>query len=342
MALSEIYVDPSIAADSGAGTVGDPYGDLEYAIEQTTFDTTNGTRVNIKAGTDEVLAAELSLALEDTSVSVAWVPSQTAPCVFQGYTATAGDDGIGGISGGGSVSIYDEASGKDHISFVDLHLYNCGSAAILNVDDSCHVINCEINNTTGIGVDLSVLCSMIGCYVHDVGSIGINLSQQCFVAFNFIHVDTANAKGIYAQGSNDLYRNIITCSSSADGIWLKGGTSAINNSIYSTAGTGVGIWMDVHNTRALAVMNNLIEGFSGTGGIAIDYNALSDGIGYFAGNSVYDCATAYGTPIIPALYESGNETLTASPFTAAATNDFSPVDTGLVKEGSLPAAFPGP
>ena len=50
MAITEVYVDPSIAADSGAGTVGDPYGDLEYAIEQTTFDTTNGTRVNIKIG----------------------------------------------------------------------------------------------------------------------------------------------------------------------------------------------------------------------------------------------------------------------------------------------------
>ena len=46
MAFSEVYVDPSIAADSGTGTIGDPFGDLEYAIEQSTFDTTNGTRVN--------------------------------------------------------------------------------------------------------------------------------------------------------------------------------------------------------------------------------------------------------------------------------------------------------
>ena len=28
MAFKEIYVDPSINADSGAGTSGDPYGDL--------------------------------------------------------------------------------------------------------------------------------------------------------------------------------------------------------------------------------------------------------------------------------------------------------------------------
>ena len=43
---TELYVDPSIAADSGAGTIGDPYGDLEYCIEQETFDLTNGTRIN--------------------------------------------------------------------------------------------------------------------------------------------------------------------------------------------------------------------------------------------------------------------------------------------------------
>ncbi len=58
MALTEIYVDPAIAADSGAGTEGSPYGDLEYAIEQETFDLTNGTRVNIKAGTDELTKKE--------------------------------------------------------------------------------------------------------------------------------------------------------------------------------------------------------------------------------------------------------------------------------------------
>ena len=44
MAITEVYVDPSIAGDSGVGTIGDPYGDLEYAIEQETFDTKKCTR----------------------------------------------------------------------------------------------------------------------------------------------------------------------------------------------------------------------------------------------------------------------------------------------------------
>jgi len=34
MALTEIYVDPAIAANSGTGTSGDPYGDLQYALNR--------------------------------------------------------------------------------------------------------------------------------------------------------------------------------------------------------------------------------------------------------------------------------------------------------------------
>ena len=126
MALTELYVDPSIAADSGAGTIGDPYGDLEYCLEQEDYDLTNGIRVNIKAGTDEVVAAELSVAMASTAApgkSVAWVPTQAAPCVFQGYTTAAGDGGKGGISGGGSVSIYSDTA-LDFVHFVDLQQHH--------------------------------------------------------------------------------------------------------------------------------------------------------------------------------------------------------------------------
>ena len=99
MAITEIYVDPSINADSGTGAIGTPYGDLEWAIEQATFDTTNGTRINIKAGTAEILAASLDTALNSASPSAAWVPTPTAQLIFQGYTTAAGDGGKGDIDG---------------------------------------------------------------------------------------------------------------------------------------------------------------------------------------------------------------------------------------------------
>lgn len=76
MALTEVYVDPSIAGDSGAGTVGDPYGDLEYALEQVTRDATNGDRFNIKAGTDEILEFALDVIVDYGT------PTRIAPLFF--------------------------------------------------------------------------------------------------------------------------------------------------------------------------------------------------------------------------------------------------------------------
>ena len=107
MPITEVYVDPSINFDSGTGTLVDPYGDLEYAIREETFDLVNGTRLNIKAGAVETLVAPLNTSFADTSVSIAWPIGATGtPSVtLQGYTATAGDGGQGDISGGGLVSI---------------------------------------------------------------------------------------------------------------------------------------------------------------------------------------------------------------------------------------------
>ena len=56
MAITEVYVDPAINGNSGTGTLVDPYGDLQYALDTKARDSTNGDRFNIKAGTAEVLA----------------------------------------------------------------------------------------------------------------------------------------------------------------------------------------------------------------------------------------------------------------------------------------------
>ena len=59
MAITNYYVDPSINANSGTGTIGDPFGDLQYALDTVTRDSTNGDQFNIKAGTAEVLTGTL-------------------------------------------------------------------------------------------------------------------------------------------------------------------------------------------------------------------------------------------------------------------------------------------
>lgn len=336
---AEIYVDPSIAADSGAGTVGDPYGDLEYAIEQTTFDTTDGTRVNIKAGTDEILAAVLQDALNDTVTTVAWAPAEVAPCVLQGYTATAGDGGVGGISGSGSIGIFTGAA-FDYIHLIDLHMHNCGSSAVIDLDNFCSVIRCEVDNTSGAGVQLDDEGVVSECYIHNIGNVGAEASAGTLIQHNYFE----NGTNVFTRAINlplpgFVYRNIIDIDGASDGIIINTGAKILHNSIYSNAGTGQGI-VGVTGRVALCITNNIVEGFSGSGGIGFDLDVSNFGVLIYGGNAAFNNATNYTAPAAFTLDDLGdNETLLASGFKDAANRDFSPINTGSVKEGALPADF---
>ena len=342
MAISEIYVDPSLAADSGAGTIGDPYGDLEYAIEQTTFDTTNGTRVNIKAGTEEVLAAGLQTSIADTSVAAAWVPSRTAPIIFRGYTAEAGDGGMGVISGGGSVFPINN-SALHWIHFIDMEIYNTGVQGMIGLGNYCNLIRCKIHDTNG-GVNLRDYSQIVGCHIYDIG-IGINLENECYAAFNIIDTVTGTRSAPttaldLVQTGTLAYRNIIKVDGATDAIVMPQGTRVIGNSIYSVAGTGQGIRASTTARDLLMVMNNVVEGFSGSGGVGFDFSAAGTRLDVYTGNAAYNNEAEYsGTPLTIFDDYGTNETLTASPFTDPTNMDFSPVDTGSIKEGATPNTF---
>lgn len=341
MAITEIYVDPSIAGDSGDGSIGDPYGDLEYAIEQETFDTTNGTRVNIKAGTDEVLAANLSTALADTGTSVAWVPTEAAPLIFQGYTATAGDGGICGIDGDGSVPIFSNAN-TDYVFFVNCHLHNTGSNAILLLDNFCGVLGCEIDNTTTTAMTFGNHTAVVGCYIHNVGGKGIEASAGTLVFANYF-ADGSNefTLGVEVETTGVVLRNRFKLADEAGAIKLGPHCYAIHNSIFSDGSDAKGIAVD-GNDLCGGIINNLVEGFSGSGGIGIDYSIAGSHLIFSGGNSVYNCDTDIAAMAGHLFYGlGGDESLSASPFAAASSDNFSPVDTGNVKEGSVPSVIGG-
>ena len=342
MALTEIFVDPSLNSDTGSGTIGDPFGDLEYAIEQTTFDTTNGTRVNIKAGTDEVLAAPLQTALADTSVTVAWVPTSSAPLVFQGYTSAVGDGGIGGISGGGSFSIIGDPT-IDYVHLVNLHCHNTGSNPVIDIDNWCSVTRCEIENSSSNGISFDTACIAAENYVHNIGGIGILIggSGSC-AAYNHLADGTNTfSQGILSFSGSTVERNIVSLTGNGDGIVTTLMTNVIGNSIFSSGSVGTGIVSNASVTNAI-ITNNVIEGFSGAGGIGIDLGAAAVNVVSYGGNAVYNCATEYVAASGIIIDDLGdNEILTASPFTNAAGGDFNPVDTGNVKEGALPHLIGG-
>ena len=83
MAFTDYFVDPSLDIDYGSGTIGDPFGDLQYALDTVTRNATDGDRFNIKSGTDEVITGgNLSLALYGA-------PNEQTVLIFRGYTAVA-------------------------------------------------------------------------------------------------------------------------------------------------------------------------------------------------------------------------------------------------------------
>lgn len=334
------YVDPAGNANSGTGSIGDPFLDLQYALNTVTRDATNGNQFNIKAGTDEVLAAALSLATYGN-------PGTTSPLVIRGYTATANDGGIGGISGAATYSIWNGA--QDNISFIDLHLHNCGAANIVDGETSASlrlsVIHCEIDDTTGHGLVGAATAVFRDNYIHNVGNYGIRLiGSDCVIKNNFLKNGTNKFVIAIALGGGTsgvkIENNIISIDGTSIGINPIGYAPQIEgNSIYSAGGTGKGILV---NTAADAVgitlINNIVQGFSGSGGVGISAPVASI-LNLYGNNKCYNNATNFSI-VGRVLSDLGNnDTLLASPFTNPAGDDFS-VSTA-VKATAYPSSFYG-
>ena len=323
---TETYVDPSIAADSGAGTSGDPYGDLQYALDTVTRDSTNGDRFNIKSGTDEILSSSLSLATYGS-------PGTTSPLIFQGYTTTAEDGGIGGISGNGSVAIWNNTI-NDYIHWVDLHLHTCGAATIVTVDVRCSFTNCEFDNTTGGGVVTDSACRFFNCYFHNIGAVGIQVAATAIIEGCYFKNETNDFTTAILSTTADSYigSNTLDLDGTSNGIVFSSHRNLIKgNSVFSSAGTGTGI--EITSGYNQILINNICEGFSGTGGIGFDLQSGADFILY-GNNAAYNNATNYNENSDFISDIGNNETLLASPFTNAGSADFT-IDT-TVKATAYP------
>lgn len=334
MAITEVYVDPSIAGDSGAGTIGDPYGDLEYACENATYPGSGGIRFNVKAGTDEILAVELSAAI----ATGGFTPAENNPLIFQGYTAAAGDGGVGGISGGGSVSIISDTA-FDYVFFVDMHLHNCGANPAITLDNYGGAIRCEIENCS-VGIDADLGWTIAECYIHTCTSYCIDRTSGQHYA-NYIDGTSCTSDCVVFLDTNTVfYNNIVISTDGVDGIRSGNESVAINNSVYANAaGNAAGIYVSGSHVMQV-VSNNIVEGFSGTNGVGFEFATANDGARLFRSNAVYNCATEYQTPGVT-VRSGDNETLTASAFNSPGTGDFSPADSGNVKEGAVPQMIGG-
>ena len=295
MAMTEYYVDPSIAANSGTGTIGDPYGDLQYALDNITRDTTDGDRINIKSGTAEVLSSAIDYSTYGT-------PTIGAPLLYRGYASTAGDGGIGEIDLGGN------AQSNTAISWCDLKIHNFSSFGIT----SAVADNCWLDPTTNGGVTVSTYAkltnsfvttsvilngrngSVHGCYIllttgFTVPSLLVNLVGGCEVSNNILHFQSGLTLG-----------NISTLYGNYDGCTIQ------NNSLLNESSrAGGGVVLSVKNGQN--VQGNISENFSnGFSGFSNEPN------GTIQHNAGYNNTTDFAN-MVPVI-EDDNESLSASAF----------------------------
>lgn len=316
------------------GTVSLPFATIQFAVDKITRDATDGDRFNIKAGVDDnVVDAAIDLTTYGT-------PSSFVPIIFEGYTSAAGDGGIGGISGGGSVSVLNTVT-ISAAYFRNLHLHNCGSANILGLDNDCGIVNCEIENTTGIGIDIDNNYTIVGCHIHNTGT-AINGAQAGLVYSNHIDMpDGSSLVAISVTASCTVCFNTIRLTGSAtdsDGVRYRDNTRVFNNSIWSDAGTGQGIIKGGTTNWGIKVFNNVVEGFSGTGGVGISL-ASDDHPSVYGSNQLYnnathvsDAADHFGSFIAADVAPTAS-----APMVDPANNDFEAND--VIKDTAWPSAL---
>lgn len=335
MALTQYYVDPSIAASSGTGTIGDPFGDLQYGLNTVTRDSTNGDQFNIKAGTAEVLGAALTLATYGT-------PTYSAPLVLRGYTSVAGDGGVGAISGAGSYAILSE-TGKDFIHLADLRLYNTGSATPVSLRDYCTIANCQVDTSTANQfLFLRRYCEVVGCYLTGAVVVRAIYIGRGAVLNNKMHLTGCSCGIHFYEGDNKSVAigNAIHVSGSvgsSGAIYSSaaGGLLVVGNSIlYTGSGTDrYGIyWSPTAAGRMFAAWNNIVAGYATTSSIGL----YSTGeVVLLGSNAFYNNTTNESLASGPFFRVSSNVALGALPWTDAANGDWSLTAAGITALAGL-------
>ena len=303
------YVDPAIAADSGTGTIGDPFGDFQYALNTITRDATNGDQINVKAGTTEFMAGAVDL-------TAYGVPVHASPLIVRGYTAVANDGGFAVIDGANLGYAFTTPTNWTHVR--NLHMKNVGANYAFYFGVGSSVDDCEVEGATGTyAVRVGNYSQVMNSYIHDLGgtTTGIYAASYNRIEGNFVDIIY---RAIYLNISSHASFNVFKVSGTAtDAVWSTNvGNTVVGNSIYHATGNGSGSGIYAPSTQyGVHIRDNIIEGFNGTGeGI---YTGTS--ISYIGNNRFFNCSpNITGT----ARIMEDNLTLAASAFADPASNDF--------------------
>jgi len=325
------YVDPAINANSGTGTLGDPFGDLQYALDTITRSTTIGDQINIKAGTSEFPTGSLSLATYGSPTRL----------ILAGYTSAANDGGRGEIDFGGSntniwTALY------TNVALFRLKICNNGTGT-MNMSQAL-VDACELE----IGGQITLQGSGSGIQYSKVTTAalrGIVFGFGGAYALNNFIVHSGSGDGLYQNGTGCFFfGNVVKQSNaSSSGAFLlisgQGTGVCTNNTFVNTASsTGSGVAIQATLPTGAIITNNLIQGYSGAGGTAIRQTASNTrSIGRIQNNYWFNCTS--GVTATSAAIISGNSSLGSSPFVDVANNDFRV--SGTVLGAGFPSALLG-
>jgi len=304
MAMSEYYVDPSIAANSGTGTIGDPYGDLQYALNSITRNITDGDRINIKAGAEEVLASAISYATYGT-------PSLAAPLIYQGYSSAAGDGGIAEIDLGGN------GAASNYVSYADLKLRNASTG------------NFTVNGATATNVWFSDTSAAFGLVLaegslyrcvfsdftgdHAVFAIGNSHVIGCY--FELSSGESPTTRCIYPSGACVTSHNCFKVETGITVIDHQDDSHVSDHNSILQTGTKAGVGINFRDTKSgQRCTGNIVEGFA-TG---YDWGNQAEPIGAVHENAAYNNTTNYDSTFIGPYYRD-NETLSSSAFAKSGT-----------------------
>lgn len=328
--MASYYVDPSINANSGSGTIGDPYGDLQYALDNITGSTA-GNVINIKAGTAEVLTGTLDFTTYGT-------PSyNNNPVTFAGYTAAEGDGGIGEIDGDGLYAIINESTAEG-VWFRDLIMGNCGSNVVLTLDRFGGMYNCKIHGTTGNGLaGWSDGGFVENCWFDDIGGYASTSANQFY---NCLFTDGAtNTFGSrILSGPASVVRCCFNYSGSTTAVLQSARAIMVaQNSFYATGTTAIHV--SLRSIRTGVIRQNLFEG----GDHALFYNVGEHLAGAVKNNSFFNIANGFygNTADLEDIHTIGHDSLGSSPFAKSGSISsfadrltyFAPNDVGDVLTG---------
>jgi len=333
-ARTNYFVDPTGGSDMmGNGSSGLPWASVQWALDNITRDSTNGDQINIKAGSDDTLTSALSVATYGT-------PSNSAPLVLRGFTSVADDRGVGGINCN-EYAFLNAGTPATHV--IDLRIHNPGSNLLWQGGNYCTAQSCEFDN--GTGDCLYKIYLVENCHIHNFSGVGADVNHATGNYFVNGTYDFSICLDTRSTGSHFL-RNIISVDGATRGISVSQDGAVLDaNAILSSSGTGAGISLDFNREACMAV-NNLIEGFSGTGGRGIDGNSMSEGWAVYGHNAAYNNATNYADDADVVNDLGDNESLGASPFAKSGSDTFAnratyfaAVDTGNVRGGGYPSGY---